>query len=457
MKSIIIGAGEVGYNLAMKLSKEGHDVVVIDHEPEKVKHIDETLDVKVLFGEGSSPGLLKEAGIEDAEMVIAVTDSDEINMVACLIAGTQSKIPKRIARIRNLEYTRETQIFDEQHLDIDLCINPEMETAKTIMRLLEYPGSADFVEFAEGKVELIGVKIEEDSYVVGKKLRELREVRDLFPDLKVLIVAISRNDRIVIPHGDETIFMGDVLYAVLDRDSIRDVLAYLRKEEEPVKRVFIGGGSHIAFEVARQLQERGITVRIVEKDPARCQRIAESLDKVLVLQGEMTDQRLLKAEGIEEADFFVSASDDEDANILASLLAKRLGTRKTITVVRHLHYLSVLPTIGIDAVVSPRLSAIGRIMHYIRKGKILSVATLKEEDAEVIETVALDTSDIVNRPIKELKFPKGALIGAVVRGEDVIIPGGNDVILPNDRVVIFSLQSAIPRVEKTLMVKLEYF
>jgi trk system potassium uptake protein TrkA len=457
MKIIIIGAGEVGYNLAMKLSKEGHDVVVVDHDPEKVRHIDETLDVKVLLGKGSSPGILKEAGIGEAEMVIAVTDSDEINMVACLIAGTQSKIPKRIARIRNLEYTEESQIFDEQHLDIDLCINPEMETAKTILRLLEYPGSADFAEFAEGKVELIGVKIEEDSYVVGKSLKELREVRDLFPDLKVLIVAISRNDRILIPNGEETIFMGDILYAVLDRHSIRNVLAYLRKEEEPVKRVFIGGGSHIAFEVARQLQDRGITVRIIEKDPARCQRMAESLEKALILQGEITDQRLLKEEAIEECDFFVSASDDEDANILASLLAKRLGARKTITLVRHLHYLPVLPTIGIDAVVSPRLSAIGRIMHYIRKGKTLSVATLKEEDAEVIETVALDTSDIVNRPIKELKFPKGALIGAVVRGDDVIIPGGNDVILPNDRVVIFALQSAIPKVEKTLMVKLEYF
>ncbi len=454
---MIIGAGEVGYNLAMKLSKEGHDVVVIDHDPEKVRHIDETLDVKSLLGKGSSPGVLKEAGIEEAEMVIAVTDSDEINMVVCLIAGTQSKIPKRIARIRNLEYTRETQIFDEQHLDIDLCINPEMETAKTIVRLIENPGSADFAEFADGKVELLGVKIEEDSYVVGKKLRELREVRDLFPDLKVLIVAISRDDRIVIPHGDETIFAGDILYAVVDRHSIRNVLVYLRKKEEPVKRVFIAGGSHIAFEVARQLQDSGITVRMIEKDSTRCERMAESLEKVLVLQGEITDQRLLREEGIEDADFFVSASDDEDANILASLLAKRLGARKTITFVRHLHYLPVLPTIGIDAVVSPRLSAIGRIMHYIRRGKILSVATLKEEDAEVIETVALDTSDIVNRPIKELKFPKGAIIGAVVRGGEVIIPGGNDIILPDDRVVIFALQSAIPKVEKTLMVKLEYF
>ncbi len=452
-----MGAGEVGYNLAMKLSKENHDVVVIDHDPEKIRHIDETLDVKSLLGKGSSPGVLKQAGIEEAEMVIAVTDSDEINMVACLIAGTQSKIPKRIARIRNLEYTRETQIFDEQHLDIDLCINPEMETAETVVRLIEHPGSADFAEFADGRVELIGVKIEQDSYVVGKKLRELREVRELFPDLKVLIVAISRNDRIVIPHGDETIFVGDILYAVVDQHSIRKVLAYLRKQEDPVKKVFIAGGSHIAFEVARQLQEKGIAVRIIEKDSGRCQRMAESLERALILQGEITDQRLLREEGVDDADFFVSASDDEDANILASLLAKRLGARKTITLVRHLHYLSVLPAIGIDAVVSPRLSAIGRIMHYIRKGKILSVTTLKEEDAEVIETVALDTSDIVNRPIKDLKFPKGALIGAVVRGEEVIIPGGNDIILPDDRVVIFALQSAIPKVEKTLMVKVEYF
>jgi trk system potassium uptake protein TrkA len=457
VKIIVIGAGEVGYNLATKLSKESHDVVVIDHDPEKVRHIDETLDVKAVLGKGSSPRVLKEAGIEGAEMVIAVTDSDEINMVGCLIAGTQSKIPKRIARIRNLEYTRETQIFDEEHLDIDLCINPEMETAGTVVRLIEYPGSADFAEFAEGRVELLGVKIEEDSYVVGKKLRELREVRDLFPDLKVLIVAISRNEQIVIPHGDETIFVGDILYAVVDRHSVRDVLAYLRRQEDPVRRVFIGGGSHIAFEVARQLQDRGITVRMIERDPARCQQMAESLEKVLILQGEITDQRLLRDEGVEDADFFVSASDDEDANILASLLAKRLGASKTITLVRHLHYLSVLPAIGIDAVVSPRLSAIGRIMHYIRRGKTLSVTTLKEEDAEVIETVALDTSDIVNRPIKDLKFPKGALIGAVVRNEEVIIPGGNDIILPDDRVVIFTLQSAIPKVEKTLMVKLEYF
>jgi len=457
MNIIIIGAGEVGYNLAKKLSREGHDVVVVDHDPEKIREIDETLDVKSLLGKGSSPGILKQAGMEDAELVIAVTDSDEINMVACLIAGTQSKIPKRIARIRNLEYTRETRIFDEQHLDIDLCINPEMETARTIVRLIENPGSADFAEFADGRVELLGVKIEEDSYVKGKKLRELQEVRSRFPDLKVLIVAISRDDQIIIPHGDETIFVGDILYAVVDRHSISSVLAYLRKEEVPVRRVLIAGGSSIGFEVARQLQDRGIVVRVIEADAGRCERMAESLEKVLILQGEVTDQGLLKEEGIAEADFFISVSDDEDANILASLLAKRLGVKKTITLVRHLHYLSVLPAIGIDAVVSPRLSAIGRIMHYIRKGKVLSVATLKEEDAEVIETVALETSDIVNRPIKTLKFPKGALIGAVVRGGDVIIPGGDDVILPDDRVVIFALQSAIPKVEKTLMVKLEYF
>lgn len=457
MKIIIIGAGEVGYNLAGKLSKEGHDVVVVDHDPEKIRHVDETLDVKALLGKGSSPGILKEAGMEEAELVIAVTDSDEINMVACLIAGTQSKIPKRIARIRNLEYTHESRIFDEQHLDIDLCINPEMETAKTIVRLIENPGSADFAEFAEGRVELIGVKIEEDSYVTGKKLRELKEVRSLFPDLKVLIVAISREEQIIIPHGDETIFAGDILYAVVDRYSVTNVLAYLRKKEEPVRRVFIAGGTPIGFEVARQLQEGEVTVRLVEPDASRCQGMAETLEKVLILHGEMTDQSLLREEHIEDADFFISTSNDEDANILASLLAKRLGAKKTITLVRHLHYLSVLPAIGIDAVVSPRLSAIGRIMHYIRKGKILSVATLKEEAAEVIETVALETSDIVNRPIRELKFPKGAIIGAVVRGEEVIIPGGDDVILPDDRVVIFALQSAISKVEKTLMVKLEYF
>lgn len=457
MKIIIIGAGEVGYNLAGKLSKEGHDVVVVDHDPEKIRHVDETLDVKALLGKGSSPGILKEAGMEEAELVIAVTDSDEINMVACLIAGTQSKIPKRIARIRNLEYTHESRIFDEQHLDIDLCINPEMETAKTIVRLIENPGSADFAEFAEGRVELIGVKIEEDSYVTGKKLRELKEVRSLFPDLKVLIVAISREEQIIIPHGDETIFAGDILYAVVDRHSVTNVLAYLRKKEEPVRRVFIAGGTPIGFEVARQLQEGEVSVRLVEPDATRCQGMAETLEKVLILHGEMTDQSLLREEHIEDADFFVSTSNDEDANILASLLAKRLGAKKTITLVRQLHYLSVLPAIGIDAVVSPRLSAIGRIMHYIRKGKILSVATLKEEAAEVIETVALETSDIVNRPIRELKFPKGAIIGAVVRGEEVIIPGGDDVILPDDRVVIFALQSAIPKVEKTLMVKLEYF
>jgi len=457
MKIIIIGAGEVGYNLAKKLSKEGHDVVVVDHNPEKIRHIDETLDVQGLLGKGSSPGILKQAGMEEAELVIAVTDSDEINMVACLIAGTQSKIPKRIARIRNLEYTRETRIFDEQHLDIDLCINPEMETAKTIVRLIENPGSADFAEFAEGRVELIGVKIEEDSYVTGKKLKGLREVRSRFPDLKVLIVAISRDDHIIIPHGDETIYIGDILYAVVDRYSASNVLAYLRKKEEPVRRIVIAGGSPIGFEVARQLQDEGFSVRLVEPDATKCRQIAETLQKVLILHGEMTDQSLLKEEGIEDTDFFISASDDEDANILASLLAKRLGAKKTITLVRHLHYLSVLPTIGIDAVVSPRLSAIGRIMHYIRRGKILSVATLKEEDAEVIETVALETSDIVNRPVRELKFPKGALIGAVVRGEDVIIPGGDDVILPGDRVVIFALQSSIRKVEKALMVKLEYF
>jgi len=458
MKVIIVGVGEVGYHLAKNLSNEAKDVIIIDHDEEKISLVEETLDVQAFLGNGSSPAVLKEAGIEDADILVAVTDSDEVNMIACLIASSQTIIPKRIARIRNVEYIKNSKILSKDYLDLDLAINPEEEVVKNIIRLIEYPGAVDFVEFAHGQVLLIGLKLDEISYGVGKAVKDLSELRNyLKNNNKVLIVAISRDNRIIIPKGDTIIKKGDILYVMMEAGIAKDIISFFTKREERVKRVIVAGDSNISSFLANELDSMPIQSKLLCPNPDRCAKCSEVLDKVLVIQGDITDSAIMRDENIQDVDLFIAVSENESNNILSSLLAKRMGAKKVIALVNRIYYIPLVTTLGVDIAVSPHLAAISSILHFIRRGKVLSVAALKEGEAEVIETVALETSDIVNKPIKDIKFPKDAIIGAVVRGDDVIIPDGNDLIFPDDRVVIFAKKSAISNVEKKLMVKLEYF
>ena len=454
MNFIIIGAGEVGYHLASRLSQEKMDVVIIEKDEEKVKRVIDTLDVQTIHGSGSSIETLKQAGIEDADMIIAVTNSDEVNMISCLVASAQSKVPIKIARIRNPEYSQNSGILGEKHLSIDLTINPEMEMVKTISRLVEIPDATDIVEFAEGRVRITGIKVDPQSYVIGKKLKDLSK-ENLQHD--IIVAAIFRNDKVIVPRGDDIIQENDLVYAVTDAKKIIPITNYFKEKEHKAQRVMILGGGHIGVELAQIFEKKGIKTKIIEPNEQRCSDIAEKLDKTIVLRGSGTDQGLLEEENIKDIDILIAVSEDEQTNIMVSLLAKRLGAKKVISLINHLTYTSLVTNIGVDVVVSPHLAAVSRILQFIRKGKVLSVASFYKENAEAIEIIAMETSDIVNKPLRNIKFPRGAIIGAVVRGKEIIIPTGDTIILPDDRVIIFTLTSVIPSVEKSLMVKMEYW
>jgi trk system potassium uptake protein TrkA len=454
MSIIIIGAGEVGYHLAQRLSQEKKDVVVIDRDLEKIKRVQNTLDVQAVHGSGGSISLLRQAGISEASMLIAVTNSDEVNMISCLVAGVQDKIPKKIARVRDPEYSALFPLFDKEHLDIDLVINPDHEVVDMILNLMEVPGAVDVADFADGKVRMVGLPLISDSPMVGKNLAEIAA---LYPRSGILIVAVQKGERVFIPKGHDVITANDLLFMVMARDKTREALESSGYRRPPIKRIMILGGSLIGMDLAENLEKRDFQVKIIEQNEDRCRQIAERCDRALVLRGDATYQDLLIEENVAEMDTFIAVTEDEETNVMISLLAKKMGVRRVITLVNKVGYSPLVHSIGVDVVVSPRLVAVNKIMQFLRRGKILSISSLPEENAEAFEAVALETSDIVGRPLRELEFPKDAIMGAIVRGPEVLIPNGSTVIQPGDRVMIFALTSAIKDVEKALMVKLEYW
>jgi trk system potassium uptake protein TrkA len=455
MRVIVIGAGVVGYTIAKKLSSEGQDVVLIEKDEKRIKEVKESLDVRIIQGSGSSPNVLMEAGIDKAEMVIAVTNSDEVNMLASLIAGTQSRVPKKVARIRNPDYTSYTRIFEEDYIDLDLNINPQKVAAERILKIMEVPGAVDVVDFIGGNLKLVGCRLTEKCSIVGKRPKDLEKVKKYE---KFLIVAIYRGGGTIIPQGSTVLEKGDLVFAIALSTEAKNLMKILGGAGERTgNRVVIVGGGDIGYNLAEHTEKLGYQVKIIEKNQERCAFLAEKLEKAIIIAGDGTDRDLLMEENVSETDTFIAVTDDEEANILTSLLAKRLGAERCITLIDKPEYLSMVSTIGIDVSVSPRLCSVSGILQFVRRGKVLSVTTLMEERVEAIETVALETSDIVDRPIKEIKFPHGAIIGAVVRDEEVILPHGDTVIKPGDKVVIFALRKTIPKVEKAVTVKPEYF
>jgi trk system potassium uptake protein TrkA len=454
MSIIIIGAGEVGYHLAYRLSQEKKDVVIIDRDLDKIRRVQNTLDVQAIHGSGGSLSLLRQAGISEASMVIAVTNSDEVNMISCLVAGVQDRIPKKIARVRDPDYSSLFPLFDKEHLDIDLVINPDHEVVGMILKLMEVPGAIEVVDFADGKVRMVGLPLLLESPMAGKTLAEISR---MYPQSGIIIVAVQKGDRVFIPKGKDVIAANDLLFMVMARDKMREALESSGHKRPSIKRVMILGGTLIGQDLARNLEERDIQVKIVEQNENRCLEIAEKCNRAVVLRGDATYQDILLEENVSQMDTFIAVTEDEETNVMISLLAKKMGVRRVITLVNKVGYSPLVHSIGIDVVVSPRLAAVNKIMQFLRRGKILSISSLPEENAEAFEAVALETSDIVGRPLREMEFHKDAIVGAIVRDGGVIIPNGSTVIQPGDRVMIFALSSAIKEVEKALTVKLEYW
>jgi trk system potassium uptake protein TrkA len=322
------------------------------------------------------------------------------------------------------------------------------------MDLLEFPGAAEVFRFAEGRIRLLGFQIDPGAAVIGKKLSDLQAME---PGFKVLITAIVRSEEFIVPSGGSVIEGGDYLFAVTDAARVRKLLRFFGKNTEPPRRIIIIGGGDTGLMLAEAIEKRNIAVKLIEKKHGRCELLASRLDKTVVLHGDGTSQELLKEENIEETDFFIAVTNDEEANILGALLAKQLGARKVISLINRIDYIPLVSRVGIDGVINPRHAAISRILHFIRKGKVISATPLRDEQAEAFEFIALETSEITDRPFKEIHFPSGTIVGAICRGEEIIIPDGNSVIRPGDHVVIFTPRSAIGELEKLLTVKLEYF
>jgi len=454
LKIIIVGAGEVGFHIASHLTLENKDVVVVDSDPVALRRVSDHLDVQTVLGSGSNPVTLEDAGLKEAEIILAVTNSDEINLVACLVADILSSSTKKLARLRNADFDAFHDNFRELAPHIDTVINPEIEVVKTIDRLMSVPGAVDVGEFAGGRVKFVGVSLDETARLAGTRLSELSgKIGKPVP----LIAAIVRDEALIIPRGEDRLLAGDAVYFISEEKNLLDNLAVFDKQMEPVRRVMIVGGGSIGLRLASLLEERSVYTKIVESDPERCEVLAEQLNKAVVIHGDGSDQELLGEENIQDMDMAVMLTNDEQTNILASLLAKRMGAKKAITKISRFSYFQLMATIGIEKVVSPRLSAINSILQHIRRGKVLSAISIKGEKAEVIEAEAMETSDIVGKPLKNISLPKGVLVTCIIRGDLVIVPSGDSSIDPGDRIIILARNNAIPKLEKILAVKLEYF
>jgi len=443
MRIIIVGAGEVGFQLAKVLSAENIEVVVIDKSKEKLKRISEELDVALVEGEGGAPSVLEEAGANQADILLAVTNIDEANMIACLVAKVMFQIPRNVARIRNLEYFSNEVLLNS--LGINPAISPEIEAAKAIIRLIEVPFAADVDDFEYGKIKIIGFRIPSDSKLIGKAFKNLDLTKP-----KVLIGAIQRSDLIIIPSGNDTLKKDDIIFVPVPLENIDAVCSSIGGTTTPVKRIMIVGGGRIGFYVAKTMEERNLSVKIIEHDSERCKFLLKSLNKSVILHGDGSDQKLLEEENINDMDVFAAISNNEELNIMASLLAKSRGVKKVITVVNKTDYLPLANNLGIEAVLSPRLITADTILKYVRSGNILSLTTIAEGKAEIMEAEAKEGSVLIGKTLREVELPKKTLIGAIIRNNNVIIPSGNDKIAGNDKLIIFTLKDSIRQVEKLL-------
>lgn len=454
MKIIIVGAGEVGFHVSRRLAVENKEVIVIDKDAGALNRISDSIDVQTVHGSGSSPQVLEEAGIGESDILLAVTDSDEINLISCFFANMLAPDITKLARIRGTDYTN---FFDQDAgaaLNIDKIINPDQEVVNSILRLMSLPGAEEISEFADGKIRVIGMSLPPDSPLIGVKLMNLRQ---LTGDLGLVVAALVREDSLIIPGGEDVVQNGDVVYFAYDIRDQDEVLEIIGLRHEPVRKVLIVGGGNIGHKLAKSLDNKFYHTRLLDSDAERCEALSANLDKVIVLQGDGTDQEILAQENIGDLDLVVSLTGDEEMNILTCLLAKSMGAKQTIVRINNFAYMPLIKSIGIDHLVCPRLSAINSLLHFIRRGKIMSAASIKGEEAEIMEAIAEENSSVVGKPVKDLNFPKGALILCFQRGTEVVLPRGDVVIEPQDRLIILATRKKVGKVEEILSVKREFF
>lgn len=458
MKVVICGAGQVGANIARYLAQDSNHVTIIDQSSDLIEKLGNEYDVQAIVGNASSPATLRQAGASDADMLIAVTLSDEVNMVACQVAHSLFSVPTRIARIRNQAYLepRWADLFSRDNLPIDVIISPEIEVAKAVARRLEVPGAFDMIPLADGRVRVIGVICNDDCPIINTPLRQLTS---LFPNLKIEVMAIIRGDRPIIPSSDDQMLAGDEVYFVTDADHVKRAMAAFGHEEPEARRIVIIGGGNIGLTLAEIIeQEHGaITSRIIEPSKDRAREIALKLGRTTVIYGDGREAEILEDANVAHAEVVIAVTNSDEVNVLASLLAKRHGAQRAITLINKPTYNSLATGLGIDAVVSPRAITASQILQHVRRGRIKAVHSLRDGFAEVIEAEVLETSSLADKAIRDVKLPTGVIIGALVRDKEVIIARPQTVIEAHDRVVLLANAASVKKIEKLFAVRLEFF
>lgn len=444
MRVLVVGAGEVGFHLAQRLSEEHQDVVVIESDPERADHASQQLDVQTVVGNGASLSALEQASVRQASMLLAVTSRDEVNLIACL-AAKRLGVPYTVARISNPDYYEADSVLSGEQMGIDLMVNPERECARETFQLLQSAAFTEVAEFADGRVRLVGLRVKEGAPVAGRTIRELREQFE--SGYHYVTAAIVRDGETIIPKAESTIEAGDHIYLLAPTSEVQDIPPLAGYDRSQLKRVMIAGGSTEGQYIAELLEENGVTCTILDRDRRRCVELAEKLPKSLVLHGDATDLELLEMEGISGNDGFVAATGNDETNLLSSLLAKEAGARKVLSLVHKFEYLKLVPAVGVDASVSPRISTVNAILRRVRRGRVMTVATLSGIEAEAIEFEVKNDSRISGQALRDVDFPKTAVVGIILRGEQIILPRGHDVLRPGDDVIVFAMPEAIAQVE----------
>ncbi len=437
MKILILGAGQVGSSAAYHLSREeANEVTVVDMRPDVLRELQDRLDIRTVVGHAAYPDVLERAGASDADIVVALTDTDETNMIACQIAYTSFRTPTKIARIRAAEYMNANKLFTQDAIPIDVRISPEQLVCSYIEQLILYPGSSQVLDFADGRVRLVGAKADRGGLLVGQRIATLK---DHIPNTEGRIAAIYREGKAMLPKGDTVIQEGDEVFFITDRKDIRVFMSEMRRLEDPVRRVVIAGGGNIGLRLALALEQTN-QVKLIERDPVRARRISEQLNKAIVLVGDAADEELLLEENIDNVDVFCALTNSEESNILSSMLAKRLGAHKVMALINRASYVDLVESGSIDIAISPQQVTIGSLLAHVRRGDVVKVHSLRRGAAEAMEAIAhgdKNSSKVVGRQIAEIELPKGTAIVAVVRGDKVIIAHHDTLIETDDHIILF--------------------
>jgi trk system potassium uptake protein TrkA len=437
VKIIILGAGQVGRTAAFHLSREeANDVTVIDTNEEILRDLQDRLDIRTVNGNASSPRILEAAGIASTDILVALTNSDEVNMLACQIAWTLYRTPKKIARVRSADYTDREKLFGENGVAVDVWISPEQLVTEYVARLIRYPGALQVLDFADGRVRLVGIRALQGGPLVGQALRTLREH---IPAADARVAAIYRAGKSIKPEGETVIEDGDEVFFLAARDHIRVVMKEMRREEAPARRVVIAGGGNIGFRLASELEDKN-QVKLIERDHKRARRVSEQLNRTIVLHGDAADEELLLEENIDSTDVFAALTNSEEANILSAMLAKRLGAHKVMALINKPSYAELIESVSIDVAISPQTVTIGSLLAHVRRGDVVRVHSLRRGAAEALEVVVhgdADSSKVIGRRIEDIALPEGTTLGAVVRGDDVIIAHHDTTVQPDDHLILF--------------------